>query len=139
MKYLSTLLFALATLVSCSKDSKKEDPEPKYHITVHVTGQNLAGLNTSARITSTYDFAGVNNQTGPGPGYTEAYSTATVDKTYDLGEFGAYDLVEVQLTYPATRPTGTVLKADILVDGVVKKSCGTATSNNYAAIETDNL
>jgi hypothetical protein len=142
MKKLLLLLVPFLTLSSCS-DSKKDDPSPAvvktYRISVHVVGAQAAGTNVA--ITSTYDFAG-GRTSRPGPTRAESFTTPAVDRTYDLGTFGDYDIVEVQMAGRSALAGNGYLKAEIIVDGVVKKSATmntTTASRDYAAVETDDL
>lgn len=114
------LLFTLPALFSNCSRAKQEDPKPKeYAVRVHVAGSNM--LSGSAIINSTYDYAGAKGAPVGNPVIARVYST-TVNETYDLGKFGAADLIRVRVEMSGYR-SEAVLKAEILVDGVVKKSC----------------
>ncbi|WP_125916811.1 hypothetical protein [Hymenobacter coccineus] len=118
------LLFMLLALVSACSQAKQEDPKPKeYAVRVRVTGSNMIG--GTAIINSTYNYksAPVEN-----PVIARVYSptvnetSATVNETIDLGKFGAADRIRVEVAMSGVK-SGAVIKAEILVDGVVKKSC----------------
>lgn len=114
------LLFTLLVLFSDCSRAKREDPKPKeYTVRVHVTGSNM--LSGSAIINSTYDYAGAKGAPVENAVIARVYST-TVNETYDLGKFGAADRIRVRVEMSASA-SESVLTAEILVDGVVKKSC----------------
>lgn len=116
------LLLTLPALFSGCGRNKQENPKPKeYVVRVHVTGRNMVSGSGSAIINSTYDYAGAKGAPVENAVIARVYPT-TVDETYDLGKFGTADRIRarVELTASASE---SVLTADILVDGVVKKSC----------------
>ncbi|GAA4373146.1 hypothetical protein [Hymenobacter koreensis] len=115
------LLTAFILLVSC----KKEDPlkgKLRYKVEVRVTGENLTGLGAEMSYTSIR-----NTLTDPKPGPSAQYSYATrVSETYELGEFGMYDALEVTLAMrnvtcnnAAQLGPNSWLRAEILANGLV--------------------
>ena len=132
------LLFVLSALFTNCSRAKQEDPKPKeYAVRVQVTGSNM--LSGSAIINSTYDYAGAKGAPVEKPVIARSYPTA-VNETYDLGKFGAADRIRVRVEMTANR-SESILKADILVDGVVKKSCFVKGGSVFASCElvTDSL
>lgn len=132
------LLFTLPALLSDCGQAKQEDPKPKeYAVRVHVAGGNM--LSGSAIINSTYDYAGAKGAPVENAVIARVYST-TVNETYDLGKFGTADRIRVRVEMTASAAEST-LTADILVDGVVKKSCFVKGGSVFTSCElaTDSL
>lgn len=86
------LLTFSVLLMSCDDDDPLKG-KLRYEVTLRVTGENLTGLGAGM------EYATVRNtltNPHPGPSGQGAYATR-VDTTYKLGEYGAYDLLEVKL------------------------------------------
>ncbi|OGX82087.1 hypothetical protein BEN49_02725 [Hymenobacter coccineus] len=107
----------LALVSACSQD-KQEEPKPKeYAVRVRVTGSNMIGGTAIINSTSNYKSAPVEK-----PVIARVYPAETVNETIDLGTFGAADRIRVEVAMSGVK-SEAVIKAEILVDGVVKKSC----------------
>ena len=131
-------LFVLSALFSECSRAKQEDPKPKeYFVRVHVTGSKM--LSGSAIINSTADYAGVNGAPRENPVLARAYSTS-VDEIYTLGKFGTGDRIRARVEMSANA-SESVLTAEIIVDGVVKKSCFVKGGSVFQSCEllTDSL
>ncbi|WP_125917136.1 hypothetical protein [Hymenobacter coccineus] len=111
-------LFMLLALVSACSQDKQEEPKPKeYAVRVRVTGSNMIGGTAIINSTSNYKSAPVEK-----PVIARVYPAETVNETIDLGTFGAADRIRVEVAMSGVK-SEAVIKAEILVDGVVKKSC----------------
>jgi hypothetical protein len=132
------LLFVLSALFSTCSPAKQEDPKPKqYAVRVRVTGSNM--LSGSAIINSTYDYAGAKGAPIEQPVIARSYATG-VNENYELGKFGTADRIRVRVEMTAVK-SESILKADILVDGVVKKNCFVKGGSVFESCElvTDSL
>lgn len=132
------LLCTLAALFGGCSQAKQEDPTPKeYAVRVHVTGVSM--WSGSAIINSTHDYAGVKGAPVENAVITHVYSTK-VNDTYDLGKFGAADRIRVRIEMSAGA-SESMLTADILVNGLVKKSCFVKGGSVFTSCElaTDSL
>ncbi|GAA3998712.1 hypothetical protein GCM10022408_07010 [Hymenobacter fastidiosus] len=137
------LLLMLPVLLSYCSRAKQEDPKPKeYAVRVQVTGSKMAGVGGSAVITSTRDYAGVTGAPVENLPILRVYSVneTTINESFDLGKFGAADRIRarVEMNGYGSEP---VLRADILVNGVVKKSCFVKGGGVFSVCElvTDSL
>ena len=123
MKYLirALLMFAaLFVVLSCDKEDDPLKDKLKFKVTLHVTGENLAGLGAEMSYTSVRNTL---TDPKPGPNGRETYG-AQVDATYDLGEFGFYDQLVATIamrnvTCTARPPANSRLRLDVLIDGVL--------------------
>jgi len=114
------MLFTLTAMFSNCSRTKQEDPKPKeYTVQVRVTGRNM--LDGSAIINSTYDYAGAKGAPVENPVIARIYAT-TVNETYNLGKFGPADRIRARVEMGANS-SESILTAEIVVDGVVKKTC----------------
>jgi hypothetical protein len=87
------LLLLGVGLAGCDDDDDPLKGKLRYAVTLHVTGENLTGLGAGMEYTTVR-----NTLTNPHPGPNGQGTYATrVDTTYQLGEYGAYDLLEVKL------------------------------------------
>ena len=119
------LLLLLPVLLSCCSRAKQEDPRPtEYVVRVQITGSKMAGVGGSAAITSTRDYAGANGAPVESTPILRIYSTSenTVNESFALGKFEVGDRIRAHVEMSGYGPE-PVLRADILVNGVVKKSC----------------
>ncbi|RAK65805.1 hypothetical protein DLM85_13890 [Hymenobacter edaphi] len=116
------MLLTLVLLAGCGKDDDPLKGKLRYKVQVHVTGENLTGLGAEM------SYATVRNtltDPKPGPSGRDAYATR-VDTTYELGEYGAYDALEVTLALrnvtcqnAATQlGANSYLKAEIRANGL---------------------
>ncbi|GAB2965427.1 hypothetical protein GCM10027048_38940 [Hymenobacter coalescens] len=139
LRSLSALLLPLLLLSSCGDDDeKKADPKPAttHSVVVRYNGQNITGLGAQVSAGST----------SPG-GVTTAYFFDDLASRTNVSEqkpqafiIPAGDDFSTTVSFTAVRgtqraPAGAVLRADILVDGQVRKTVSidntTAPGNAY--------
>ena len=119
------LLFVLSALFSNCSRAQQEDPKPTdYVVHVQITGSKMTGVGGSAAILSTRDYAGTKGAPVEDRPILRQFSATetTINERFDLGKFAAGDRVRARVEMSGYGPE-PVLRADILVNGVVKKSC----------------
>ncbi|MCC3158773.1 hypothetical protein LJ737_16130 [Hymenobacter sp. 15J16-1T3B] len=116
------LLLVVGLLAGCSKDDDPLKGKLRYKVQVRVRGENLTGLGAEM------SYATVRNtltDPKPGPSGRDTYAVRA-DTIYELGEYGAYDALEVTLAMrnvtcqnAATQlGANSYLKAEILANGL---------------------
>ena len=128
LSYLRYLLFVLvfATASACGDDDKQDDPKPQstsHTVSVRMTGAGLTGL--GARVSG-----GTNNTEGTDPqqvffltpaGATINQQETLPEKVPSTREF--YTTVSFENVKGTSKaPSGSYFTAEVLVDGVVKKT-----------------
>ncbi|GAA3940393.1 hypothetical protein [Hymenobacter algoricola] len=128
MKQLSTLRYLLfvllfATASACGDDEKNSEPTPKAHtVQVRYSAVQVSGL--GARISG----ASVNTDgLQPQNSFNVSVGTDVANVVQAVGQVTSDREFNVTLVFenvktPNKAPTGSSFTADILVDGVVKKS-----------------
>lgn len=115
---MKTLLIAAAfALASCNSHNSDPTPQHTFHVAARLTGSNLSGTGASFAATSTKGGKG-------GPSVSGPLTGATLDRTYDLGDFSSADQVRLSVALPSPG-AGSAVRGFLVVDGKQVASVGT--------------